>query len=82
MASTMMRRVMRTTIDIDEALLAEAEKITGKKGPSKTVNFALGELVRRQKLKELREMLGTMDLDDNWRENEQRELEDMRRNEL
>ena len=70
---------MRTTIDIDPELLAEAEKITGEMSPSKAVNAALRELVRRQKLRELRDMLGTMDWEDNWRELEELEMEELRK---
>ena len=70
---------MRTTVDIDEKLLAEAERITGEASPSKTVNAALRELVRRQKLRELRDMLGTTEWEDNWRELEELELKKRRR---
>lgn len=73
---------MRTTLDVDPELLAEAEKITGEMSPSKVVNVALRELIRRQKLKGLRELLGTMDLEDNWKELEEQELEEMRRNQF
>ncbi|HEU0072452.1 MAG TPA: type II toxin-antitoxin system VapB family antitoxin [Dehalococcoidia bacterium] len=69
---------MRTTIDIDEKLLREAEKITGESSPSKAVNAALRELVRRQKLRELGELIGTGGLIDNWREMEELELKEMR----
>ncbi len=72
---------MRTTLDIDPKLLAEAEEITGEGSPSKAVNLALRELVRRRKLHELRKMLGTMDLEDNWREMEEMELDEARRQE-
>ncbi len=69
---------MRTTVDIDEKLLAEAERITGETSPSKAVNAALRELVRREKLRELREMIGKGGLVDNWRELEELELKEMR----
>ena len=72
---------MRTTVDIDEKLLAAAEKITGESSPSKAVNAALRELVRRQKLRELRAMLGTTDWEENWKELEELELEKTRRRE-
>ena len=71
---------MRTTIDIDPKLLAEAEKMLGESSPSRTVNVALRELVRRRKLQELRQLLGKIDLDNNWQRLEEHELEDMRRN--
>lgn len=69
---------MRTTLDIDEKLLAKAEEITGESSPSKAVNAALRELVRREKLRELRDMIGKVELIDNWREFEELELEEMR----
>lgn len=72
---------MRTTIDIDEKLLEAAEKITGEKSPSKAVNAALREFVRRQKLRELREMLGTTNWEDNWKALEALEMEKARRRE-
>ena len=75
-------QMMRTTLDIDPELLAEAERITGEMSPSKAVNAALRELVRRQKLKELRALIGTMELEDNWRELEDMELDEMKRNDL
>jgi Arc/MetJ family transcription regulator len=71
---------MRTTLDVDPKLIAEAERLTGEASASKAVNAALKEFVRKRKLKELRAMLGTMELEDNWREMEEKELEDMRRN--
>jgi Arc/MetJ family transcription regulator len=67
---------MRTTFDVDDKLLAEAEKIIGEKSPSKTVNFALKELVRRRKLDRLRSWMGRGDLTDNWRELEELELKE------
>ena len=70
---------MRTTLDVDPDLLAEAERITGELSASKVVNAALRELIRRQKLKQLRELIGNMDLEDNWRQLEELELEQMQR---
>ena len=60
---------MRTTIDIDPKLLAEAEKLTGEKSPSKTVNAALKELVRLKKMDSLLALRGKLDLNlDDWYE--------------
>jgi Arc/MetJ family transcription regulator len=70
---------MRTTVDIDEKLLAEAERITGETSPSKAVNVALRELVRRQKLQKLRKLIKETTLADTWREDEEAELEEMRK---
>ena len=70
---------MRTTIDIDLKLLAEAEEISGEKSPSRVVNKALSEYVRRRKLEELRAMIGKLGLTSDWRMNEEVELQEMNR---
>lgn len=59
---------MRTTLDIDEGLLEELVKLTGEKSKSKALNKALEEYIRRRRIEELRAMLGTIDLVDNWYE--------------
>jgi metal-responsive CopG/Arc/MetJ family transcriptional regulator len=60
---------MRTTLDINKELLDAIEEATGEKGLSKAVNKALSEFLRRRKLDELRESLGTGDLAlDDWYE--------------
>ena len=60
---------MRTTIDINEELLEEAEKFIGEKSVSKAVNKALEEFVRRQKAQALIDSLGTWKLElDDWYE--------------
>ena len=69
---------MRTTLDIEPDLLEEVSKLTGEKSHSKAVNKVLAEYIRRQKLEELRNLLGSMPLIDNWQELEELELEEMR----
>jgi len=68
---------MRTTLDVDRELLEEIEKLTREKSPSKAVSKALREYIRRQKVEELIALAGKVDLIDNWRELEERELEEM-----
>ncbi len=59
---------MRTTLDVDDKLLDDVVKLTGAKSKSKAVSTALDEYIRRRKIDELRAMLGTVDLVDNWYE--------------
>jgi Arc/MetJ family transcription regulator len=59
---------MRTTLDIDEKLLAEVVAVTGEKRRSKALNKALEEYIRHKRIEELRGMLGKIDLVDNWYE--------------
>jgi len=71
---------MRTTVNIDPKLLAEAERILQERGTTNVVNAALRDVVRRQKLRELRQLIGKMQIEDRWREDEERELADMEAN--
>lgn len=54
---------MRTNIDIDDALLAEAQELAGTRTKKATVEFALAELIRRRKAKGLLAYRGAVDLD-------------------
>lgn len=54
---------MRTTLDIPEELIEEARDRLGFKSKTDTVVLALRELVRRQRIEELKSILGTIDLD-------------------
>ena len=59
---------MRTTLDVDEHLLSEVVSLTGEKTKGKAVSKALAAYVRHRRIQELRGMLGTTDLIDNWYE--------------
>ena len=50
--------MLRTNIELDENLVAEAMKLTQKKTKKELVNFALAELVSRFKRKKLLEFEG------------------------
>ncbi|CAN5825695.1 type II toxin-antitoxin system VapB family antitoxin [soil metagenome] len=52
---------MRTNIDIDDELLAEAQEIAGTATKKATVEHALRDLVRRKQRGRTRELLGTVD---------------------
>lgn len=52
---------MRTNIDIDDELLAEAAKLAGTATKKATVEHALRELVRRRDRQRVLELLGTVD---------------------
>ena len=70
--------MMRTTLELDEKALDEVRKLTGEKNKGKAVNLALAEYIRRRKLDDLRKLLGTLELEDNWRELEELELAEMK----
>ena len=54
---------MRTTLDIPQELLEEAQNRLGFKSKTDTVILALKELVRKQRLQELKALLGSVELE-------------------
>ena len=70
---------MRTTLDVDKNLLQQAMKTAGLKSQTAAVNRALEEFVRRQKLKGLLQLEGAIDMQDNWREMEEEEIKQIRK---
>ena len=55
---------MRTTLDIDSALLNSVVSATGEKSKSRAVNAALKEYIRRKHVQELIDSWGTIVVDD------------------
>lgn len=53
---------MRTTLDIPEATMAQAQKILGYKSKTDTVIFSLNELIRRKKVNELKDLAGKIEI--------------------
>lgn len=54
---------MRTTLDLPEALLEEAQRLLGSKTKTDTIILSLRELVRRRRIEELKSLLGSVKLD-------------------
>ncbi len=54
---------MRTTLDIPEPLLDEAQRILGFKSKTDTVVVSLRELIRRRRIEELKSIMGAVRLD-------------------
>jgi Arc/MetJ family transcription regulator len=54
---------MRTTLDLPADLLEEARRALGFKSKTDTIVLALRELVRRQRLDELKALMGRVRLD-------------------
>jgi hypothetical protein len=61
----------RTSLNLDMSLVGEAREVLGTRGTTETVNRALAEVVRHDKLRRLTEMVFDVDND----ELEARELE-------
>ena len=54
---------MRTNIEIDDGLLAEAQELAGTRTKKATVEFALAELVRRRRAKGMLALRGKVEFD-------------------
>ena len=54
---------MRTTLDLPDGLVEEAQRLLGFKSKTDTVVHALREVIRRDPIAELRGLLGTVELD-------------------
>ena len=50
---------MRTTIDLDDAIIKAAMKVTGAKTKKEVVHLALDELVRKQRQEKMTKIRGT-----------------------
>lgn len=54
---------MRTTLDIPEDLLEEARSLLGYKSKTDTVIASLKELVRQNRIENLKSMMGNIELE-------------------
>ncbi|MBI2082519.1 MAG: type II toxin-antitoxin system VapB family antitoxin [Deltaproteobacteria bacterium] len=54
---------MRTTLDLPQTLIDEAQNILGYTSKTDTVIFSLRELVRRKRIEELKKMAGHLELE-------------------
>jgi Arc/MetJ family transcription regulator len=54
---------MRTTLDLPEALIEEARRLLGFKSKTDTVVLSLKEMIRRKRIEELKELMGSVRLD-------------------
>jgi Arc/MetJ family transcription regulator len=54
---------MRTTLDLPEALIKEAQTAAGLTSKTDTIILALRDSIRRRRLAELKDLLGRVQLD-------------------
>jgi len=55
---------MRTTITLDEGLVAAVKEVTRERTKTRAITSALTEFVRRKKLDDLRSLLGNIQVDE------------------
>jgi hypothetical protein len=54
---------MRTTLDIPEPLIEEARRLLGFKSKTDTVVLSLKEMIRRKRIEDLKDMMGSVELE-------------------
>ena len=54
---------MRTTLDIPDGLVEDARDLLGFKSKTDTVVLALRELIRRRRIDELKDLMGSVELE-------------------
>lgn len=60
---------LRTTIELDENLLSEAQELVPNlKTKRGIIEFALQELIQKRKQKDLRDLFGKIQFEDNYRQ--------------
>ena len=59
---------MRTTLTLDDMVIAQVVQITGRSNPLDAIRDALQSYLKQEKLKQVIAMRGKLDLQDNWRE--------------
>jgi len=57
---------MSTNLNIDDHLLDEALRLSGKKTKRETVNEALLEYIKRRKQKDILKLFGKVDFDESY----------------
>ena len=63
---------MRTTLDIPRELIEEARRILGFKSKTDTVILSLQELIRRRRIEELKDLMGSVELNIDLEESRRR----------
>ena len=65
---------MRTTLNLDEALIKELMTATKAKTKTEAIHQALSDFVRRQKRQRLKVLSGKIHLDPDWHQLEEEEM--------
>jgi Arc/MetJ family transcription regulator len=72
---------MRATLNIPDDLLSEVQKITGEKSKTKAITIAMKEYVRQKRIKELLALRGKIQIDYDWKKEEELEMKAQKKRE-
>jgi hypothetical protein len=65
---------MRATLNIPDGLIAEVQRLSGEKSKTGAIVTVMEEYVRRRKTEELLALKGKLDINYDWRQEEEKEL--------
>jgi metal-responsive CopG/Arc/MetJ family transcriptional regulator len=65
---------MRATLNIPDNLVSEVQKISGEKSKTKAIIIAMEEFIRQKKIKELISLRGKIEIDYDWKKEEELEM--------
>jgi hypothetical protein len=71
---------MRATLNIPDNLVKDLVRETRARTKTQAITIAIEEYLRKGRLKKLLSLQGTLDLEDNWQEMEDLELQELRQN--
>ena len=73
---------MRATLSIPDQLIEDLVRETGAKTKTRAITKAIEDYLKKRRLEKLLSLQGKLDLEDNWKEMEARELEEPKANEI
>ncbi|MDP3298455.1 MAG: type II toxin-antitoxin system VapB family antitoxin [Thermodesulfovibrionia bacterium] len=65
---------MRATLNIPDNLLSDVQKITGEKSKTNAIIVAMKEFIRQKKIKELIALRGKIQINYDWKKEEELEM--------
>jgi len=72
---------MRATLNIPDDLLSEVQKLTGEKSKTRAITIAMKEYVRQKRIKELLALRGKIQIDYDWKKEEELEMKAQKKRE-
>jgi hypothetical protein len=72
---------MRATLNIPDDLLSEVQKLTGEKSKTKAITIAMKEFIRQRRIKELLALRGKIQIDYDWKKEEELEMKAQKKRE-
>ena len=72
---------MRATLNIPDELISEVQRLSGERSKTRAIIIAMQEFVRQQKIKKLIALRGKIQIDYDWKKEEEVEMKAQRKRE-